>query len=70
MDLPAVQVEVWRLGLQGQPAQEVCRPGPSGAALSTSVSGLDPCTAGGQRIRIDQPAGWPVLPPPPVPNLD
>ena len=51
MDVPAVQVEV-------------CRPGPSGAALSTSVSGSNPCTAGGQRIRIDQPAGWPVLPPP------
>ena len=70
MDLPAVQVEVWRLCLQGQPPEEVCRPQPSSGSLASSVSGSDLCRQEAQRIRIDQPAGWPVLPPPPVPTLD
>jgi hypothetical protein len=69
MDVPPVQVEVWRMGLQGQPAQEVCRPDPTVTALGTALSGSSPCQRPGPRIRIDQPAGWPVLPPPPVPTL-
>ena len=51
MDLPAVQVEVWRLGLQGQPPQEVCRPQPSSGSLASSVSGSDLCRQEAQRIR-------------------
>jgi len=69
MDVPPVQLEFWRMGLQGQPAQEVCRPGAPAPALGTSFSGSSPCQKQGTRVRIDEPAGWPVLPPPPVPTL-
>ncbi|MFM2158406.1 MAG: hypothetical protein RLZZ124_880 [Cyanobacteriota bacterium] len=67
MDLPPLQLEMVRIGLQGQPARELCRPTASGASLSTAISGSVPCRLDATRIRIDEPAGWPVLPPPPLP---
>jgi hypothetical protein len=70
MDLPPVQVEVVRLGLQGQPAQLLCRPdaGAQERSLSSSLSGSQACSRQASRIRIDEPPGWPVLPPPPLPR--
>ena len=75
MDLPPMHMEMLRLDLRGQPQQQRCVP--SGSApdgrLSTSVSGsitgTPPCRGDRFRIRIDEPAGWPVVPPPPVPTL-
>jgi len=66
MDLPPLQLEMVRLGLQGQPAPVVCRPTADGH-LAASISGSQPCRDGAGRIRIDEPIGWPPLPPPPAP---
>jgi hypothetical protein len=68
MDLPPVQVEVVRLGLQGQPASQVCRSDATSqqGRLASSLSGSQPCARQAGRIRIDEPPGWPVLPPPPL----
>jgi hypothetical protein len=72
MDLPPVQLELVRLGLQGQPVVVECQP--STTQMRASLAGLwdeagQPCRSDTVRIRIDEPAGWPVLPPPPVPTL-
>ncbi|MEN9859722.1 MAG: hypothetical protein RLZZ515_204 [Cyanobacteriota bacterium] len=72
MDLPPVQLEMVRFGLHGQPAAAECRP--SDTRVKASLSGVwgspaEPCRREAARIRIDEPAGWPALPPPPVPTL-
>ncbi|QCH15992.1 hypothetical protein CB0101_14805 [Synechococcus sp. CB0101] len=72
MDLPPLQLEMVRLGFQGQPAAAECRP--SETRVKASLSGVwggpaEPCRREAGRIRIDEPAGWPALPPPPVPTL-
>ncbi|MBU6355032.1 MAG: hypothetical protein KGQ81_08730 [Cyanobacteria bacterium REEB498] len=60
-------MEMVRLGLRGEPARELCRPQPPGAplGLDASFSGSTPCQREARRIRIDEPPGWPPLPPPP-----
>jgi hypothetical protein len=68
VDLPPLQLEMVRFGLQGQPAHQVCRPVEAGASLTTAISGSAPCRRDVSRIRIDEPPGWPVLPPPPLPR--
>ncbi|WP_322771392.1 hypothetical protein [Synechococcus sp. CBW1107] len=72
MDLPTLHVEMVRLGLQGQPPAAECRPATS--QMKASLVGLwgdapGPSCPGTGRIRIAEPAGWPALPPPPVPTL-
>jgi hypothetical protein len=72
MDLPPLQLEMVRFGLQGQPPAAHCRPVDD--AMKASLAGVlgetaEPCRREAGRIRIDEPAGWPVLPPPPVPTL-
>ena len=72
MDLPPLQLEMVRFGFQGQPAAAECRP--ADARMKASLSGVwggaaEPCRREAGRIRIDEPAGWPALPPPPVPTL-
>jgi hypothetical protein len=72
MDLPPLQLEMVRFGLQGQPAAADCRSADSG--MKASLSGVlgeapKPCRLEAGRIRIDEPPGWPALPPPPVPTL-
>ena len=72
MDLPPLQLDMVRFGFQGQPAAADCRP--ADARMKASLSGVwgapaEPCRREAGRIRIDEPAGWPVLPPPPVPTL-
>ena len=69
MDLPPLQFEMVRLGLQGEPAQQLCRPAPEREeSLGTSFSGSPPCRDEASRLRIDMPPGWPVTPPPPPPQ--
>jgi hypothetical protein len=72
MDLPPLQLEMVRFGLQGQPAAAECRPADD--RIKASLSGVlvepaKPCRREAGRIRIDEPPGWPALPPPPVPTL-
>ncbi|MEB3185569.1 MAG: hypothetical protein VKM97_06765 [Cyanobacteriota bacterium] len=71
MDLPPLQLEMLRWNLQGQAAVPLCRP--ANTAVQASLTGIwgaaEPCRPAEQRLRIDEPAGWPVLPPPPVPTL-
>ncbi len=72
MDLPPLQLEMVRFGLQGQPAAAECRPADD--RMKASLSGVlgepaEPCPRDAGRIRIDEPPGWPALPPPPVPTL-
>jgi hypothetical protein len=72
MDVPPFQLEMVRLGLQGQPAAVECRASQQGVRASLSGLWGEPaqsCRRELGRIRIDEPAGWPVLPPPPVPTL-
>jgi hypothetical protein len=72
MDLPPLQLEMVRFGLQGQPAAAECQL--AGDRIKASLSGVlvepaEPCRREAGRIRIDEPPGWPALPPPPVPTL-
>jgi len=55
-----------------QPAAAECRPAED--RIKASLSGVlvepaEPCRREAGRIRIDEPPGWPALPPPPVPTL-
>ena len=67
MDLPPIKLEVVRLGLRGEPRQELCRPAAPGQ-LSTSLEGHPLCRQTA-RIRIEEPPTRPAQPPlaPPPP---
>ncbi|MCT0224650.1 hypothetical protein [Synechococcus sp. CS-1328] len=66
VDLPPLQLEMVRIGLQGEPAAALCRNAPLRPdSLRSSVSGSTDCTLEPGWLRIDNPAGWPVAPPPP-----
>ncbi|WP_398332099.1 hypothetical protein [Vulcanococcus sp.] len=72
MDLPPLQLEMVRFGLQGQSAAAECRPAEDrikASLFGVLVEPAEPCRREAGRIRIDEPPGWPALPLPPVPTL-
>ncbi|NQV10674.1 MAG: hypothetical protein HQ527_05870 [Cyanobacteria bacterium] len=72
MDLPPLQLEMLRLNLRPTPAPPQCHSSPTPGladpdqSLTWSVTGLPACPPRRQRPRIDEPHGWPPMPPPPV----